>query len=242
VLSSDGPVRVFEQATAVDLVSRSRAELMAVAGRCWTPSGCPVTTSRATTRTSTRKLRLSHLRAGARPSGPGRFRPSLVDELVLPRPVQDPLPVWVAVGGSPSSMTQAAALGLSLPIGAMGGTAARFRPLAQLDREALDRYRPHSRFAVTLHGFAANTSQQAERAYVPADAELFTAVGERRSRKRRRAGVGASGIPKYRTDWLYSSIVRGALAAVVIAAGRTQARPRAGLPSGARDLVFSRGG
>ncbi len=182
VLSSDDPVRVFEQFTAVDLVSAGRAEIMA--GRSalldsFRLFGHDVEDYDAL---FDEKLRLLlQLRTGDPVTWSGRFRPPLEGELILPRPVQDPLPVWVAVGGSPNSVIRAAELGLPMAIGTVGGTAAQFRPLADLYREALDRYRmPAQPLAVTLHGFVAETSQQAERAYFPADAELFNTAGAAR--------------------------------------------------------------
>jgi alkanesulfonate monooxygenase SsuD/methylene tetrahydromethanopterin reductase-like flavin-dependent oxidoreductase (luciferase family) len=108
----------------------------------------------------------------------GRFRPPLHDEIVLPRPVQDPLPVWVGVGGTLESAVRAAALGLPMTIGTVGGNVAQFAPLAQLYRDALEHYDTGPRpLAMTMHGFVADTSQRAEAVYFPADAELFRSVG-----------------------------------------------------------------
>jgi len=128
------------------------------------------------------KLRLLlELRSGTPVTWSGRFRPPLHGELVLPRPVQTVLPVWAAVGGTPNSVVRAAALGLPIAIGTVGGLAVQFAPLVQLFREALARFdQPPLPVAVTLHGFVADTSQKAADVYFPADAELFNIAGAER--------------------------------------------------------------
>ena len=182
VLSSDDPVRVFEQFTALDLISRGRAEIMAGRGALLDSFRLFGHDIQDYDDLFDEKLRLLlELRSGTPVTWSGRFRPPLHGELVLPRPVQTVLPVWAAVGGTPNSVVRAAALGLPIAIGTVGGLAVQFAPLVQLFREALARFdQPPLPVAVTLHGFVADTSQKAADVYFPADAELFNIAGAER--------------------------------------------------------------
>jgi alkanesulfonate monooxygenase SsuD/methylene tetrahydromethanopterin reductase-like flavin-dependent oxidoreductase (luciferase family) len=95
--------------------------------------------------------------------------------------VQAVLPVWAAVGGTPTSVLRAATLGLPIAIGTVGGQAVQFAPLVHLYRQALEQLdQPLLPVAVTLHGFVADTSQKAAEVYFPADAELFNIAGAAR--------------------------------------------------------------
>lgn len=169
VLSSDDPVRVFEQFTALDLASQGRAEVMVGRGALLDSFRLFGHDLQHYDELFDEKLRLLlDLRTGEPVTWSGRFRAPLSAEVVLPRPVQDPLPVSVAVGGSPSSVVRAAALGLPMTIGTVGGLAAQFGPLAELYREALAQYGHGPQpLAVTLHGFVADTSQKAAEVLLP---------------------------------------------------------------------------
>jgi probable LLM family oxidoreductase len=182
VLSSDDPVRVFEQFTALDLVSGGRAEIMAGRGALLDSFRIFGHDVQDYDDLFDEKLRLLlQLRSGKAVTWSGRFRPPLNGEIILPRPVQPELPVWVAVGGSPNSVVRAASLGLPIAIGTVGGLAAQFAPLVELYREALTRTgRAPLPVSVTLHGFVADTSQKAADVYFPADAELFNIAGAER--------------------------------------------------------------
>jgi alkanesulfonate monooxygenase SsuD/methylene tetrahydromethanopterin reductase-like flavin-dependent oxidoreductase (luciferase family) len=100
---------------------------------------------------------------------------------VYPASIQQPIPVWLAVGGSPESFVRAGRLGLPLALGIVGGTPARFAP-------AIDRYRmvlsdsghPSLPVAITQHGFVARTAQAAADIYYPADAEVMNRIGRER--------------------------------------------------------------
>ena len=138
VLSSDDPVRVFQQFATLDLLSGGRAEIMAGRGSSPSPSRSSATTWPTTTPCSPRSSTCcspSARRSASRWSG--AHRAALVDQPVYPRPVQDPLPVWVAVGGNPQSVVRAGLLGAPARAGDHRRPAGRFAPLADLHRGAL---------------------------------------------------------------------------------------------------------
>lgn len=182
VLGADDPVRVFEQFTALDLVSQGRAEIMAGRGALLDPFRLFGPDMTDYDPAFEEKLRLLlQLREPEPVTWSGQFRPPLRAELIGPRPIQKLLPVWLAVGGTGSSVVRAAELGLPLALGTVGGNTAHFKPLVDLYREALDHYqRPALPVAVTLHGFVADTSQKAGDIYNPADALLFNTAGAAR--------------------------------------------------------------
>jgi alkanesulfonate monooxygenase SsuD/methylene tetrahydromethanopterin reductase-like flavin-dependent oxidoreductase (luciferase family) len=113
----------------------------------------------------------------------GRFRAPLRDAGVFPRPVQDPLPVWLAVGGSPNSFVRAGTLGLPLTIAIIGGEPARFGPLVELYRDAA-RAAGHDPaelpVAVNTHGFVAPTAEQATAAFGPSYMAMMSRIGRER--------------------------------------------------------------
>lgn len=182
VLSTDDPVRVFEQYTALDLASAGRAEVMVGRGALLDSFRLFGQDQADYDELFEEKLDLLvRLRTGEPVTWSGRFRPPLDSEVVLPRPATEPLPVWVAVGGSPNSAIRAATFGLPMVLGTVGGTAGQFAPLAELYRQALEHYgQPAQPLSMTLHGFVAETSQKAGEVYFPADAELFNTAGAAR--------------------------------------------------------------
>src|SRR5438270_845435 len=140
VLSSEDPVRVFEQFSHVDLISGGRAEIMA--GRGSFIESFPLFGYDLDDYDElfAEKLELLlAIREHDRVTWSGRLRPALNDAGVWPRPLQQPLPVWVAVGGSPQSVVRAGTLGLPLTIAIIGGQPARFAPLVELYRESARR-------------------------------------------------------------------------------------------------------
>ena len=113
----------------------------------------------------------------------GRYRAPLSGQAVYPRPLQDPLPIWVGVGGTPASFVRAGPLGLPLMVAIIGGEPKRFRPLVDLHREA-GRRAGHSdeKLTVGLHaiGFLGNTTNEAADDFYPGYAHTFTKIGKER--------------------------------------------------------------
>jgi probable LLM family oxidoreductase len=140
VLSSADPVTVFEEFSTLDLLSNGRAEIMA--GRGSFTESFPLFGLDLDDYDElfAEKLELLlALRSSETVSWSGRHRAALHDAAVYPRPLQQPLPVWIAVGGTPASVARAGMLGLPLMIAIIGGAPARFAPLVELYREALRR-------------------------------------------------------------------------------------------------------
>ncbi|HST54705.1 MAG TPA: LLM class flavin-dependent oxidoreductase [Solirubrobacteraceae bacterium] len=163
VLSSDDPVRVFQDFATLDLISDGRAEIMA--GRGSFIESFPLFGYDLDDYDElfAEKLELLlKLRDSERITWSGRHRPAISDLGVFPRPVQHPLPVWVAVGGTPRSVVRAGALGLPLALAIIGGEPERFAPLAQLHREAAKQagHEPPA-LSINSHGFIADDSKLA---------------------------------------------------------------------------------
>src|SRR4051794_5695048 len=182
VLSSDDPVRVFQQYATLDLLSGGRAEVMA--GRGSFVESFPLFGYDLDDYDElfAEKLDLLlRLRDSVRVTWTGRHRAALADQPVYPRPVQDPLPVWVAVGGNPQSVVRAGALGLPLALAIIGGEPARFAPLATLFRRAAAQ-NGHGSLPVSInsHGFVAKTSQAAADSFFATYAEVMTQLGRER--------------------------------------------------------------
>jgi alkanesulfonate monooxygenase SsuD/methylene tetrahydromethanopterin reductase-like flavin-dependent oxidoreductase (luciferase family) len=138
VLSSADPVRVFEDFATLDLISDGRAEIMA--GRGSFTESFPLFGYDLDDYDElfAEKLELLlRLRESERVTWSGRHRPLLQDAAVYPRPLQSPLPVWIAVGGTPTSVARAGMLGLPLMIAIIGGSPARFAPLVDLYRRTV---------------------------------------------------------------------------------------------------------
>jgi probable LLM family oxidoreductase len=194
VLSSDDPVRVFQQFAEVDLISGGRAEIMA--GRGSFIESFPLFGHDLDDYDElfAEKLELLlRLREGGPVTWSGRHRPPLEGATVWPRPVQDPLPVWVAVGGSPESVVRAGTLGLPLTLAIIGGGPERFAPLIDLYRQAWERAghpAGGARVGINTHAFVGETSEAADRAF----AAPYLAVMNRIGRER---GWPPSGKPQY---------------------------------------------
>ena len=184
VLSSDDPVRVFQAFATLDLLSGGRAEIMA--GRGSFVESFPLF---GYDLDDYDELFAEHLdlllalRASERVTWSGRHRAPLRDAGVHPRPLQDPLPVWIAVGGTPQSVVRAGTLGLPLAVAIIGGAPERFAPLVALYRDAA-RQAGHDPAALPVaidsHGFVGRTSQEAAERYFPAYAGMMTRIGRER--------------------------------------------------------------
>jgi probable LLM family oxidoreductase len=194
VLSSDDPVRVFQDFAEVDLLSNGRAEIMA--GRGSFIESFPLFGYDLDDYDElyAEKLELLlALREQTRVTWSGRHRPALVDAGVWPRPVQEPLPVWVAVGGSPQSVIRAGTLGLPLTIAIIGGQPARFAPLVELYREAAasaGHDQSQTRVAINTHAFVGASTAQADSAFAAPYLATMNRIGRER-------GWPPSGRPEY---------------------------------------------
>ena len=184
VLSATDPVRTFQQFATLDLLTGGRAELVVGRGS-FTESfplfGLPL---EAYDELFEEKLDLlMKLRESETVEWSGRYRAPLTGQGVFPRPVQDPLPVWVGVGGSPQSFARAGTLGLPLMVAIIGGDVPRFRPLVDLYREAGRRagHAPED-LKVSIHvpGMVAETTKQAADLFFPGFAQMFGRIGRER--------------------------------------------------------------
>lgn len=187
VLSSDDPVRVFEEFAELDLVSGGRAEIMAGRGSFTESFALFGYELEDYDELYSEKLELLlAIRAGNPVNWSGRHRAALRNAEVYPRPVQNPLPVWVAVGGSPQSVVRAAALGLPLTLAIIGGQPARFKPLTDLYARAWDaaEHDPAAavdrRLAINTHAFVARSRAEADRAFAPPYIETMSRIGRER--------------------------------------------------------------
>jgi len=184
VLSSDDPVRVFQDFATLDLISGGRAEIMV--GRGSFTESFPLFGQDLDDydRLFSEKLELLlRIRERERVTWSGRHRPSIDDRLVLPRPVQDPLPVWVAVGGNPPSAVRAASLGLPMALAIIGGMPERFAPFVELYRDAARRagHDPSSLpVSINAHGFLADDRERAAELAWPPFSETMGRIGRER--------------------------------------------------------------
>ena len=195
VLSSEDPVRVFQDFAEVDLLSGGRAEIMA--GRGSFIESFPLFGYDLDDYDElyAEKLELLlELREKTVVSWSGRHRPALAQAGVWPRPVQEPLPVWVAVGGSPQSVIRAGTLGLPLTIAIIGGQPERFVPLVELYRDAAGRAghdASRARLAINTHAFVGATAAQADAAFAAPYLAMMNRIGRER-------GWPPSGRPQYK--------------------------------------------
>ena len=184
VLSSDDPVRVFQDFATLDLISNGRAEIMA--GRGSFIESFPLFGQDLGDYDSlfSEKLELLlKLRDQERITWRGRHRPAIDDRGVYPRPVQHPLPVWIAVGGTPQSVVRAGTLGLPLAVAIIGGEPERFRGFVDLYRDA-GRQAGHPeeklKVAISSHGYIADDSRRAADEWFPSHAEVMSRIGRER--------------------------------------------------------------
>ncbi len=184
VLSAADPVRVFQNFATLDLISRGRAEM--VVGRGSFIEAFPLfgLNLQEYDELFTEKLYLLlNIRDNEFVTWSGKFRPALKNQAVYPRPLQNPFPIWIGVGGTPESFIRAGTLGLPLMVAVIGGETHRFRPLVDLYREA-GKIAGHSpeQLKVGLHslGYVANTTEEAINDFYQGYAETFTRIGKER--------------------------------------------------------------
>jgi len=184
VLSAVDPVRLFQQFATLDLLSRGRAEM--VVGRGSFVDAFPLFGLDLDDYDELFEENLDlllEIRENEHVTWSGSHRPALTGQGVYPRPVQDPLPIWVGVGGTPKSFARAGVLGLPLMVAIIGGETRRFAPLVDLYREAGARA-GHSpdKLTVGVHslGYVADTTQQAADEFFPGYARAMTDVGKER--------------------------------------------------------------
>jgi probable LLM family oxidoreductase len=184
VLSAADPVRVFQEFATIDLLSQGRVEM--VVGRGSFIEAFPLFGLRLEDYDSLFAEKLDLLlkiRDNEHVHWSGEYRPTLTGQGIYPRPLQNPLPIWVGVGGTPESFVRAGLLGLPLMVAIIGGETRSFRPLIDLYREA-GRRAGHSadQLKVGLHslGYVAETTQEAADDFFPGYAHTMTQVGKER--------------------------------------------------------------
>ncbi len=184
VLSADDPVRVFQQFATLDLISGGRVDL--VVGRGSFTESFPLFGLDLADYDALFEEKLElllQLRDNVEVTWSGRFRPPLVKQGVFPRPVQDPLPIWIGVGGTPQSFARAGLLGLPLMVAIIGGEPRQFAPLIDLYRRA-GAHAGHApeRLQVGLHvfGYVGESTQAAADTIYPGWHKMFTTVSRER--------------------------------------------------------------
>ncbi len=202
VISSADPVRVFQDFATLDLISGGRAEIMAGRGSFIESFPLFGYDLKDYDELFAEKLELLlRVRESVRVTWSGKHRPPLKDLAVYPRPIQDPLPIWVAVGGNAGSAIRAGALGLPMALAIIGGMPERFAPFAELHRQAARKagHDPLPALGINSHGYLAETSQEAaDEAFGP-----FAAMMNRIGRER-------GWPPMSRRDFDASRTLRGA--------------------------------
>ncbi len=201
VLSAADPVRVFQEFATLDLLSQGRAEM--VVGRGSFIEAFPLFGLQLEDYDSLFAEKLDLLlkiRDNEHVHWSGGYRPTLTGQGVYPRPLQNPLPIWLGVGGTPESFIRAGLLGLPLMVAIIGGETRQFRPLIDLYREA-GRRAGHSpaQLKVGIHslGYVAETTQEAADEFFPGYARTFTEIGKERGwRPMTRAGFDAQRGPQ----------------------------------------------
>jgi probable LLM family oxidoreductase len=184
VLSAADPVRIFQSFATLDLLSHGRAEM--VVGRGSSIEAFPLFGFRLEDYDALFAEKLDLLlkiRENEHVQWSGKYRPALTGQGIYPRPLQNPLPIWLGVGGTPQSFARAGALGLPLMVAIIGGETRRFRPLIDLYRET-GRQHGHAddRLTVGVHspGFVAQTTAEAADTFFPGYARAVTDVGKER--------------------------------------------------------------
>lgn len=184
VLSSDDPVRVFQQFATLDALSNGRAEIMA--GRGSFIESFPLFGYSLDDYHELFDEKLDLLlkiRESEKVTWSGKHRPAIDNLGIYPRPIQNPLPVWIASGGTPQSVARAGALGLPLALAIIGGMPERFAPLIKLYKQSAERagHDPNKlQIATHSHGFIADTTEKAVELFYPPTAAQMNVIGRER--------------------------------------------------------------
>ena len=180
VLSSDDPVRVYQNFATLDLLSNGRAEIMV--GRGSFIESYPLfgyDLDDYDVLFSEKLDLLLKLREQEHVSWSGTIRAPLNNAGIYPRAKQTPLPIWIGVGGTPQSVVRAGSLGLPMALAIIGGEPARFKPHADLYRQS-GRNAKSLRLSLNMHGFVADDAQQAREQFFPGYQEVMTRIGRER--------------------------------------------------------------
>ncbi len=182
VLGSEDPVRVFQQYSTLDLLSKGRAEIMA--GRGSFIESFPLFGKDLNDYDELFAENLDlllKLRENEIISWSGKHRPSINNRGVFPRPMQSEIPIWIAVGGTPQSAYRAGALGIPMALAIIGGEPARFKPFADLHKKgAAEAGKEESPLSLNSHGFIAESSQEAHDIAFPAFKITMDKIGRER--------------------------------------------------------------
>jgi len=183
VLGAEDPVRAFQNFATIDLLSRGRAEM--IVGRGSSIEAFPLFGFSLDDYDAlfAEKLELLlNIRKNEHVHWSGRFRPALTGQGVYPRPVQNPLPIWLGVGGTPRSFARAGELGLPLMVAIIGGEPRRFRPLIDLYRDTYATHRHPDPMKVGVHmlAYVDQTTQEAADVFYPGYAKAMTDIGKER--------------------------------------------------------------
>ena len=184
VLSAADPVRVFQNYATLDLISNGRAEIIAGRGSFTEAFELFGYELGEYDQLFEEKLGLLiKIQNNDYVNWSGNYRSELNNQIIFPRPIQSPLPIWIGVGGTPQSFIRAGKLGLPLMIAIIGGETHRFKPLVDMYRES-GRRAGHSpeKLKVGLHslGYVAENSKKAVEDYFPGYAKTFTRIGKER--------------------------------------------------------------
>lgn len=184
VLSSDDPVRVFQDFATLDGLSNGRAEIMAGRGSFIESFPLFGYSLEDYDELFEEKLELLlAIRSAEKVTWRGGHRPAIDNLGVYPRPVQNPLPVWIASGGTPQSVVRAGLLGLPIVLAIIGGMPERFAPLVALYKEAAAKagHDPDKlAIATHSHGFIADTTEQAAEKFFPSTQAQMNVIGRER--------------------------------------------------------------
>lgn len=184
VLSSDDPVRVFQDFATLDAISNGRAEIMVGRGSFIESFPLFGYNLKDYNELFEEKLELLlKIRESEKVTWEGKHRPSIHNLGVYPRPVQNPLPVWIGSGGTPESVARAGFLGLPLVLAIIGGQPMRFRPLVELYKRAAERagHDPDQLMVAShSHGFVAETTEEAAEKFFPSTQYAMSKLGKER--------------------------------------------------------------